>query len=394
MKKIALNIFALGMIAAGFTACDDAKNDAIDNMVYISEAGAASGTEIVLGTTGEESTMGLTVRMAQVAEKDTKVTLTMSQEALDAYNKRNDTELAMIPAEYIDFPSEVVIPAGSSAATVNVKVTSFNGESGVDYAAPITIVSADGQVVAQGSKSYIVTLGKALVQKAPGFISSNAMKMNFDETVKLNSFTLEWWARVANTAGTGGYTINNQAIFSFQANKEIYIRFGDVVYTVNGRSVYNFLQIKFMGKDANFDTGDPNKNPLQWGTWYHYALTYDGATGDALLYQNGNVVNSMNGGAHNWEIDGLNLCSAGSYHRDVIELAQVRMWNTCRNEAQIKKYYKKEVKYTDPNLVFYLPMNEGEGDTLHDVTGNGHDVVIGSNGGSRNTAYSWNEVKF
>jgi hypothetical protein len=55
----------------------------------------------------------------------------------------------------------------------------------------------------------------------------------------------------------------------------------------------------------------------------------------------------------------------------------------------------KEVKYTDPNLVFYLPMNEGSGSVLHDVTGNGHNVTIGSaDNGSDANVKSWQTYTF
>ena len=390
MKKIASKLFAFGAVALAFTACDS-KNDVIDNMVYISEAVSDTSSEIVIGKTGETTTTSLNVRMAQKATVDTKVQLALSPDALAAYNGRNETEFLMIPAEYIEFPSEVVIPAGSATAEVEVKITSFDGEKGVDYAAPISVTGAD-QAVSTGSNSYIITLGKSLTQMCPGFVSSNKSDMNWDGTTSLGNFTVEWWSRVTNKAGNGGFSINNQAIMSFNANYELYIRFGDVVYAdKNGRNLYNFLQIKTMGIDANYDSGDPNSNPLQWGEWIHFAHTFDTGTGDVVLYMNGVEVNRGNGGAGKiFDFTGVTFFGAGSYHVDVIQMAQVRMWKTTRSAAQIAKNMKKEVKYTDPNLVFYLPMNEGEGATvLKDVTGNGHDMPIG--GGA---ASSWPEYTF
>lgn len=395
MKKIASKIFAIGLVAAAFTACDDAKNDVIDNMVYISEATSDPMTEIILGKTGETSSTSINVRMAQKAAVDTKVQLALDPQVLASYNKRNDTEYQIIPSEYIDFPAEVTIPAGASVAEVPVTITSFDGEKGIDYAAPIKIASAQGQTVSNGSGAYIVTFGKPLVQKAPKFYHDNAMKMAWEGTTELPNLTLEWWARVENRAGNGGFSVNNQALFSFEANYELYVRFGDIVYVdENRRNLYNFLQIKTMGIDANYDSGDPNEKPLKWGEWIHFAHTYDSATGDVVLYVNGTEVNRNNGGAGNiFNITGLTMCASGStYFRDYIEMCQVRLWKTTRSAAQIAKFMKKEVKYNDPNLVFYLPMNEGEGSTLHDVTGNGHDVVIGSNGnGGNNEAYAWTE---
>ena len=179
MKKFVLNIFALGMLAASFTACEDAKNDVIDNMVYISEAASASAGEIILGKTGEVSTGVVTVRTGRVAEKSIKVRIALDNSALATYNNRNEVEFAMIPAEHITLPSEVVIPAGSSQVEVPFTVTSFDGEKGVEYAAPIKVMSADGVPVSTGSCAYIYTFGKPLVQKAPGFYYDSNMNMEW-----------------------------------------------------------------------------------------------------------------------------------------------------------------------------------------------------------------------
>ena len=399
MKKLVLNIFALGIFATSFTACEDAQYDVIDNMIYISEAASASAGEIILGKTGEIATGVVTVKAGRVAESDIKVQIGLDNAALASYNNRNDVEFAVIPAEYISLPSEVVIPAGASQVEVPFSVTSFDGEKGVEYAAPIKVISATDTPVSTGSSAYIITFGKPLVQKAPGFVYNNKMNMVWPKQVDLANFTLEWWVRCTNTSGTGGFSVNNQAMFSFVANKELYIRFGDIVYTdavQTWKNLYNFLQIKTMGIDANYDSGDPNKNPLKWGEWIHFAHTYDAATGDVVLYMNGKEVNRNNGGAGTvFNFTGCSMFGAGSnYHRDVIEMCQLRMWKTTRSAAQIAKNMKKEVKYNDPDLLFYFPMNEGEGEVLTDVTGNGFGLSFGSgytDGTPRKQAYSWKE---
>ena len=398
MKKIALKTFALGMLMASFTACEDAPNDVIDNMVYISEAASASAGEIILGKTGEVSTGAITVRAGQVAMKDINVQIALDNTVLNNYNSRNDVEFAMIPSEYISLPSQVVIPAGSSQVEVPFSVTSFDGEKGIEYAAPIKVVSATNIPVSTGSGSYIFTFGKPLVQKAPGFSYDSKMNMVWPEQVDLTNFTLEWWARCTNKNGNGGFSVNNQAMFSFVANKELYIRFGDIVYVDQntGRNMYNFLQIKTMGIDANYDSGDPNKNPLKWGEWIHFAHTYDAATGDVVLYMNGKEVNRNNGGAGTvFNFTGCSMFGSGyTYFKDIVEMCQLRMWKTTRTAAQIAKNMKKEVKYNDPNLLFYFPMNEGEGSELIDVTGNGFGLSFGSgytDGTPKTEAYSWIE---
>ena len=398
MKKLAFNIFALGMMVASFTACENAKNDVIDNMIYISEAASSSAGEIILGKTGEVSTGVVTVRAGHIATNDIKVQIALDPSVLTAYNKRNDVEFSVIPDEHIALPSEVVIPTGASQVEVPFTVTSFDGEKGVEYAAPIKVVSAEDIPVSTGSGAYIITFGKPLIQKAPGFSYNSKMNMVWPQQVDLTNFTLEWWARCTNKNGNGGFSVNNQAMFSFSANKELYIRFGDVVYVDKntGRNLYNFLQIKTMGIDANYDTGDPNENPLKWGEWIHFAHTYDAATGDVVLYMNGKEVNRNNGGAGTvFSFTGCSMFGSGStYFKDIVEMCQVRMWKTTRTAAQIAKNMKKEVKDNDPNLLFYFPMNEGEGSELIDVTGNGFGLSIGSgytDGTPKTEAYSWNE---
>ena len=398
MKKLVFNIFVLGIFATSFTSCEDAKNDVIDNMIYISEAASASAGEIILGKTGEVSTGVVTVRSGRVAENSIKVQMALDNATLANYNSRNDVEFAMIPAEHITLPSEVEIPAGSSQVEVPFTVTSFDGDKGVEYAAPIKVVAANGIPVSEGSGAYIYTFGKPLIQKAPGFYYDSKMNMVWPQQVDLTNFTLEWWARCTNRNGNGGFSVNNQAMFSFDANKELYVRFGDIVYVDQntGRNMYNFLQIKTMGIDANYDSGDPNKNPLKWGEWIHFAHTYDAATGDVVLYMNGKEVNRNNGGAGTvFNFKGCSMFGSGStYFRDIIEMCQLRMWKTTRTAAQIAKNMKKEVKYNDPDLLFYFPMNEGEGEELHDVTGNGFGLSFGSgytDGTPRKQAYSWTE---
>jgi hypothetical protein len=396
MKKLAFNILALGLIAVGLVSCDP-KNDAIDNRVYISEAASDYISDITLGDAGTVSTTSLTVRLAQPAANDVTVNLAIDESKLKAYNDRNDTEYQTAPEQYISFNKTVTIPAGETSTMVPIEVTSFEGESGVEYAVPVAISSAQGMEMTNTSSSYIIKFSKVLKQQVPQFYYANAMSMDWDTPVDLPQLTLEWWARVQNPNNNGGFTVNNQALFSFQANAELYIRFGDVVYTVNGRNVYNFLQIKTLGIDANYDSGDPNDTPLEWGKWYHFAHTYDSTTGKVTLYVNGVERNSSSAAAGTvLTVNGLNMISSGStYFKDYVQMAQVRLWKTVRSAAQIAKNMNKEVKYTDPNLVFYLPMNEGEGSVLHDVTGNGHNVTIGSaSNGSDANVKSWQEVSF
>lgn len=419
MKKIALSIFCFGMLATSFTSCNDAKNDVIENRVYLQEAVATPLSDVVMGDPGQVTSAPVTVRLAKALPTDVVVNLDLDQPTLDAYNKRNSTVYEMVPTEYIDFPSQVVLKAGETSYTVPVQVTSFKGEAGVDYALALAIKSTQGLDASTGSSAFIYALSAPLKQAAPSFRSRNACRLQpatVDWGLSLPNYTVEFWVRVCglnNYTGevstTGGYSVNNQAIFANGDSPELYVRFGDLIYSSGGSYKNNFLQIKTFG--GQFDTGDPTKgNGLVSGQWYHIAWTYDAATGTSTLYKNGSQVSQLTTGVgREMIINHINMFDSGSgYFRDNVEMAQLRMWNVTRTPTQIAKFMRKEVRYTDPNLIFYLPMNEGEGaEKLADVTGNGHDMLIGkgaerynedgslkSNNGGTTTAFAWNEYDF
>lgn len=396
MKKFALNIFALGVIAASFSSCNDAKYDTIDNRVYIAEAASTPLGDILMGDVGSVMTAPVTVRLAQATDHTVTVKLGLSQANLDAYNKRNQTTYEMVPEQYLSVPNEAVIEAGQLSVSVPVQITGFKGEGGVDYAVSVAISDPQGMEMTQSSSAYIYALSAPLKQYVPGFRRNGCrlQPATTDWGLSLMNYTLEWWSSV------DGYTTNNQAIFANgESNPELYIRFGDLIYSSGSSYMNNFLQVKTFG--GQFDSGNPTTgNGLESKIWYHFALTYDAATGTSLLYKNGAQVSQLATAAGApMIINHLNMFDSGM-QSDVIQMAQVRLWNVTRTPDQIAGFMRKEVKYTDPNLIFYLPMSEiveidGK-NAFMDVTGHGHNMIIGvgGSGSASNNVASWTEVDF
>ena len=390
------------LVASPFTACEDAKNAIIDNLVYINEAATDKSKSLTL--VDETTSTTLSVRMAQAAQTDVKVKLVLAPEKLEAYNKKNDAAYKCIDAQYVTFDSEATIKAGQVISDpINVTVTRFDTQ-GADYAVPLAIQSATGAELAESSSSFIVLIVKPITQYAPMFWYGMGMKVNGDWGIDLNNCTFEWWSRVTGYYGEDqGYSVNNQAIVwaGDPSTNSFYPRFGDVVYTnENGKYVYNFLQVKAMG--SQFDTGDPSKGEgLESGKWYHFAYTYDASTGTSLLYKNGTQVAAMTTEkGKKLRIDCFELlCSDWDYWWDNIEMCQVRLWKSTRSAGQIKKGMYSEVEYAHPDLIFYLPMNEGPQEdgtnpVLKDVSGNGHDAVIGSLGKGDPSIAPWEIYTF
>ena len=81
-----LKIMAFGALV--HTACENAKYDVIDNLVYINEASTSKTKELTL-TEGTTRT-SLTVRLVNIINQTIKANLFIDESVLDAYNKKNE----------------------------------------------------------------------------------------------------------------------------------------------------------------------------------------------------------------------------------------------------------------------------------------------------------------
>ena len=404
MKKT-IKIFALGLIAAALFGCQDAALPTIDNLVYISDAANERLGVVSMADAGEATEVTFTVRLAKPVDEDVKVAIKIDETILAKYNESYLTNYKHVALENIQVPNIVVISAGEVASDpITIAVNSFD-TMGAQYAVSFRIESKGSVPVAEASSQYIIQLMKPLKQYVPKFNSGSAMECAPIQQAwgyELMNYTLEWWVKMS------GFSVNNQAIINsgtMSAKEggnpqscELYIRMGDAIYSGSNR--YAFLQIKTMG--SQFDTGDPGKGyALSPNTWYHFAISYDGASGKSIMYKDGQVVGELSTGAgRTMNIDRFQMCSSGSsWFRDQAEMCQVRLWKTTRTQAQIQKNMRSEVDYTNPDLLLYLPMNEGAGATLlNDVTGNGHNCEIGSlpgvGNGKGTQALAWTEYAF
>lgn len=394
MKKT-IKTFAIGLLSVALFSCQDAALPAIDNMVYISDA--AEGRIGSVTVAKEDTEILFSVRLAQPATEDVKVSIVVDPTILEQYNNDTQSEFLHVDAQYLEVPALAVIPAGSVASDP-IKITVKKFEMFAQYALSFKISSNGSVPVAKASSQYIFKLLNPLVQIVPKFNRSCAMQCVPTEEAwgyELMNYTLEWWVKMSKL------NINNQAIINSGGEGcELYIRFGDLIYSGSTGYDNRFLQIKTMG--GQFDTGDPTKGyNLEENKWYHFAITYDGTTGENVLYQNGVAVNTLNTGAGRaMKIDRFQMCSSNSYFPNEAEMCQVRLWRTTRSAVQVAKNMSAEVDPSSPDLVMYLPMNEGFGATmLNDVTGNGHNCYIGNltdagGNGVGTEALTWTEYTF
>jgi len=353
-----------------FTGCNNAEYGIIDNSVYLAEAASTKSLNVSMELAGVD--VPVTVRLARQVDHDVTVSLGVDRQLIDRYNEANSTEYVLVPAEHYSMTgnSTVTIPAGEIGATCKLHIDNFDTK-GKLYALPVAISNVvQGNVVQSASQSQLLYLiAKPLIVSVPvmkGY-EGQAVKIrpDGDWDIRTKEWTIEAWVRM------GGYTKNNQAIFSNWGDglTEVYIRFGDA------NAPFNYLQVKTLGGQVE------TARDLVANRWYHWAFVYDGVT--LSIYRDGEPHTKFNppapkGPGGTVEFQTLQMVSSGAtYFPDRCAMSQVRFWKVARTQNQIMNNMYFEVDPANPDLIGYWPMNEGTGNIFNDITGNGNHAVAG-----------------
>ena len=404
MKKT-FRLLAFSFVSAALMSCENEALPVIDNMIYINGADAGRVGTIDMATEGDTE-LQFTVRLAKAVDHDVTVSIAIDPQVIEDYNERYQGGYKPVEKSNIKAPVLTTIPAGSvNSNPVVVKVSPFE-TGGAKYAIGVKVSSTGDIPVAEETSKFIFYMMKPLHQMVPMWKKDCAAQClpYTDWGMELLNCTLEWWCRLVPYYENRPFYTNNQCLIhctSSRDNNGMYVRFGDLVY---GSYDFNYLQVKTMG--GQFDTGNPaDGKGLSANTWYHFAVSYDGTTGESKLYQDGQLVavfSSMAGVP--MYIDAVRLAQNMSY--DYVEMCQLRLWKTTRTEAQISNNMRSEVEYTDKDLVMYLPMNEGPGaKVINDVANDDenethHSATFGvipslaGDAGGTDEAHGWNEYAF
>ena len=367
MKKIyiILSVCAAMMAAAG---CENALNPVLDNAFYISEASSSNMAKVILNET-DGASVSATVRCGAKLDEDVTVRLELSQQALDEYNKRNGTDLQMLPSDAHDFKAcDVTVKAGHSTADrIQVQVKPYTDEmmeSGIKYALPFTITEvSDGTPALSVKKTMIYTFEQVIITNGFQINAMSQAACKLKNPVNINAYTLEM--RVAPR----GLNKENEAFFMVypdsdtpnEGQGQIYCRF----------QKDNSLNIKVLSNE-NYTWPGPLTTK-----WYHVALVCLG-DGNLILYVNGAEVLRENkpSYANNNLMEKIYFGSASkTWHTQSYCYSEVRLWSCVRTQSQISdNMYAVNAK--SEGLIAYWKCNEGEGTVLHDATGNGNDIDL------------------
>ncbi len=360
-SKSILAGMALGALL--LTGCNDAEYDTLSNQAYILQTNTNANSSLKLTVGAEVATTTLNVRLSDVTNVESRYRLVYDTAVVNEYNRLNETPYASLPQESFSLSSEeTTIEAGASVSTpITLTVPPYSEAlkaSGKKYAIGFRLENTSGNasVLPSGSK-IVYILDQVVIQPVVVLDQSHYVSQNLVKNYPLTEWTVEMNINkhvLYTEVGRG----NNQAIFGAGPD-EIYIRFGDA--PIEG----NRLQIKTQGTQMN------SLALFNEHTWYHLAFV---CTGTKLyLYVNGQLDNSMDLPGKTTNVNSINICSPSTYWLGNAMYSEVRFWQRARSQAEIaNNMYACDP--TTPGLITYYKMNEGEGYSFRDASGNGNNA--------------------
>ena len=231
MKKIVMNLACRGLMAgllmAAAAGCNDAEFQPIDNAAYIAEAYDATST-LLSFSNDEGAQTTLTARLGDRAASDCSFRFEVAPEVLTRYNSLNGTSYAQLPDGAYKLPTDPVsIAAGeASAAPLQVEILPYSDEmkeSGVTYALPVRLCSADGSMrTLTDNSQFLVICNWQRIVPAPVFNTefvetgdrSKKNRIMFDmgdEDINFTAYTFEFLMYMEDFS-----TTNNQMLVGLE----------------------------------------------------------------------------------------------------------------------------------------------------------------------------------
>jgi hypothetical protein len=202
-----------------------------------------------------------------------------------------------------------------------------------------------------------------------------------DDLDLTTTFTIEMWIKPSNV--TGGL----QHILSKWGST------ADAAYHMaitNEVGLEGRLQFGTRDTPGGSNTFAYSSAPLESDVWQHVAIAFD--NGEARLYVDGQL-DTVHAGMHVPQVTGQAI-SLGreeshnpNYYSGLID--EVRIWNVARTAGQIAANMDVSLSGTEPGLVAYWQLNEGEGNTAYDRTGKGHRMRLGDSLGPDAADPTW-----
>jgi hypothetical protein len=320
------------------------------------------------------SSMGLTVTATDKVYRDTKVTLQVQPQLMEAYNKANSRSYQVPPeGSYTLTDGEVTIKNGdyrSTQAKLSI-VSTENFKEGVTYCLPVSITQTDGDMmVLEESRTDYIVINRVLTTKAVNLSESTYFTiptfLTSPDVAALSALTMECKVFVNSFQSYSPFIASVMGI-----EENFLLRFGDVSCEKNQLQLASGT---IGGKQFPMTTA----TRFSTGQWYHIAVVYNGST--LTIYINGKqeTYATTSGGNANF-----NDRYMGGFHIGFSErgrmldgyISEARLWNKALTPNQLQEGVCF-VNPTSVGLLAYWRFNgESQDEKVLDLTGHGHDAV-------------------
>ena len=378
--KINFKYFAAFMaLASGLVSCVNTVEPY--DAIYITEA--QKELELTLSVDEPPASTSFSVSSSVKATENVDVTLAVTPDVIDAYNRKYGKNYAMAPeGTYQLSATTATIEAGYNVSDdIEVSITSLDGyETGTQYCIPVTIESTSSMTPLEPSRTLFLVIKTPVISKAIKIGSNRYVVPGFkdDQTLSaLKEVTLETMVYVNAFQSSDPYISSIMGIEGTCG-----VRFGDV------KVPNNCVQICHGNYQPAATTA-----LCDAGKWYHIAAVWTTSSWD--IYINGQYITGTTTAGETMNLTetgscGFQLGASYSYGRTLNGyLSEVRVWTRALTQTEIAN----NMYYVDPKsdgLLAYWRMNEYETcnesiiirnnesytyrNVVRDATGNGYDA--------------------
>ena len=386
----------------GFVACSDSDSNFVELPTIEmpqSEAGPVAIDYREILNAGSY-VYDYTVKLDKPADKVLLCDISVDESMVDVYNAANNTSYKMMPAFVYELQAKnVIVKAGQQESnSLSVKFSSLYGlKEGEVYLLPV-VATIDETCVGQfttdtRSVSYFTISIDEKLDYIPGLKMSSyssdmyrTLSFTNDEvvTVEDNTHTFEMlvypysWHSGTNYIGTwrGKDANNNNEVFS------------GCELRVSGTKGWSSIGNRQCDLTLSYQ-----QVTLPTNQWVRLTVTCDGTqTGQNTevayrLYVNGEEVASAKPTKRwgpsssqrfkvGYTLTGIQFggTSSGMYFDGLI--SDIRMWKKCLTAEEVKANLRTIASPSSSDLYGYWKLDEGEGNTLKDCSGNGRDLAF------------------
>lgn len=372
-KMIAI-LLATAALAAG---CQESQEYA--DVVYFTGTERSPLTNVYIDG---PSSIAVSVTSSAKMQHDVEVPIVVDPAALEAYNAEKGTSYALLPeGSYSLSTTAALIRTGSAVSDpVAVEIESMDDlDFGLVYCLPLRITgTSDGTRVLSSSQTTFIVFNQLI--KTRGVDLQGSWQIEMDNTMKgkpeldnLPACTVEirMYAK-----GWSGMSHGISSLLGVEEN--FMLRIGDV--SIGGveepKSILNIA-----GRGSSLSALD---NPLSLNRWYHVAAVENGST--LKLYIDGVEVASVSSADRNPVNLGFyynsSFCigrSANDYRRFNGMVSEARVWKRALTPIELLNNQCYVNPATAEGLIGYWRLDEADGRTFKDISGNGYDGVASSN---------------